>query len=58
MPSKAEMDTVEPVVVRNNIGRCPFSIKEESTRLSTSSSFSKKHNEKEPPRVKTLLPLA
>ena len=35
-----------------------FSIKEESTRLATSSPFSKRPNGKEPPRVNILLPLA
>ena len=35
-----------------------FSVKEESTRLATSSPFSKRHNGKEAPQVKTLMPLA
>ena len=44
---------------RDNSGRSVlFSIKGESTRLATSSPFSKRQNGKEPPRVKTLLPLA
>ena len=49
---------LDPVFARDNSGRSVlFSIKEESTRLATSSPFSKRHNGKEPPRVKTLLPL-
>ena len=49
----------DPVFARDNSG-CSvlFSIKEESTRLATSSPFSKRHNGKEPLRVKTLLPPA
>ena len=44
---------------RDNSGRYVFfSIKEESTRLATSSPFSKTRNGKEPPRVNALLPLA
>ena len=47
-----------PVFARDNSGRSVlFSIKEESTRLATPSPFSKRHDGKEPPRVKTLLPL-
>ena len=34
------------------------SIKKESRRLATSSPLSKRHDGKEPPRVKTFLPLA
>ena len=50
---------LDPVFARGNSGRSVlFSIKGESTRLATSSPFSKRHNGKEPPRVKTLLPLA
>ena len=50
---------LDPVFARDNSGRSIlFSIKEESTRLATSSPLSKRHNGKEPPRVKTLLPLA
>ena len=47
---------LDPVFARDNSGRF-FSIKEDSTRLATSSPFSKRHNGREPPRVKTLLPL-
>ena len=49
---------LDPVFACDNSGRSVlFSIKDESTRLATSSPFSKRHNGKEPPRVKTLLPL-
>ena len=49
---------LDPVLARDNSGRSfLFSIKEESTRLANSSPFSKRHNGKEPPRVKPLLPL-
>ena len=49
---------LDPVFARDNSGLSVlFFIKKESTRLATSSSFSKRHNGKEPPRVKTLLPL-
>ena len=48
---------LDPVFARDNSGRSVlFSIKEESTRLATSSPFSKRHNGEEPPRVKILLP--
>ena len=48
----------DPVFARDDVGRSVFfSIKEESTRLATSSPFSKRHNGREPLRVKTLLPL-
>ena len=44
---------LDPVFARDNSGRSVlFSIKEESTRLATSSPFSKGHNGREPPRVK------
>ena len=50
---------LDPVFARDNNGRSVlFSIKEESTRLATSSLFSKRHNGREPPWVKTFLPLA
>ena len=47
------------VLARDNSG-CSvlFPIMEGSTRLATSSPFSKRHNGKEPPRVNLLLPLA
>ena len=49
---------LDPVFARDNSGRSVlFSMKEESIRLATSSPFSKRHNGKEPPRVKTLSPL-
>ena len=48
---------LDPVFARDNNGRSViFSIKKESTRLATSSPFSKKHNGREPPLVKILLP--
>ena len=50
---------LDPVLARDNSGRfVRFSIKEESTRLATSSPFSKRHSGKGPPRVKTVLPPA
>ena len=50
---------LDPVFARDNSGRSVlFSIKDESTRIATSSPFFKRHNGKELPRVKTLLPLA
>ena len=50
---------LDPAFARDNSGRSVlFSIKEESTRLATSSPFSKRHNGKELLRVKPLLPPA
>ena len=44
---------LDPVFARDSSKRSVFfSIKEESTRLATSAPFSKRHNGKEPPRVK------
>ena len=50
---------LDPAFALDNSGHsAPFYIKEESTRLATSSPFSKGKNGKEPPQVKALLPLA
>ena len=50
---------LDPVFARDSSGHSVlFSIKKESTRLATSSPFSKRPNGKQLPRVKTLLPPA
>ena len=50
---------LDPVFARDNCGRSVLiSIKEESTRLATSSPFSQRYNGKEPLRVKPLSPPA
>ena len=50
---------LDPVFARDSSGcSVPFSIKEESTRLGTLFSFSKRPDGKEPPRVKLLWPPA
>ena len=50
---------LDPEFARDSSGHCVlFSFKEESTRLATSSPFSKRPNGKGPPRVTQVLPLA